>query len=63
LHQINKVIEKGVQIPISLVWKDNAKVGIISSGNKGMTTLSGTVNGKVNLSNENIKDHDQRKQE
>jgi hypothetical protein len=54
LHQINKLIGKGVQIPINLVLKDNAMVGIVSSGNKGMTTLFGTVNGNGNLNNEDV---------
>jgi hypothetical protein len=63
LHQINKFIEKGVHIAISLVWKDNAMVGILSSSNKGMTTLSVTVNGYVILNNDSIKDRGQRKQE
>jgi hypothetical protein len=61
LHHINKLTEKEVQILINLVLKDNVMMGIIISGNKVMT-LSGTVNGKVNLNNENVKDHGQRKQ-
>jgi hypothetical protein len=49
LHQINKLIEKGVQILIKLVWKDNVMVC-----DKRMTTLSDTVNENGNLNNENI---------
>jgi hypothetical protein len=46
MHQINKVIEKGFQTPINLVWKDNALVGNISTCNEGVSTVFGMA--KVN---------------
>jgi predicted secreted protein len=63
LHQINKVTNKGSQTPINPPWRDEAMVDIISSCNKGMSTLVGTVNVSANLNNVNIKDCEQRKHE
>jgi hypothetical protein len=55
-HQINKVIEKGFQTLINLVWKDNALVGNVSTCNEGVTTVFGMAKANVNVTSEDRKD-------
>jgi hypothetical protein len=61
--QINKVIGKGFQTPISLIWKDSIMVDNIGSCNEERTSLVGNVNENVNVSSENINNNEQRKQQ
>jgi hypothetical protein len=63
-YQNNKVIEKGFQTLMNLVWKDNALVGNISTCNEGRVTSvfdMGKVN--VNVTSEDRKGYERRKQQ
>ena len=48
-HQINKVIGKSVQAPISLAWKDSTLVVNESGCNEGVLSLSDVVEVDVNV--------------
>jgi hypothetical protein len=52
LLQINKLVRKGFQTPINLIWKDNALVGNSGSNTEKLSTLLDNVN--VSANSENI---------
>jgi hypothetical protein len=61
LHRINRLMGKGLQIPINLPWWDDDLTDVINDCHTAMSTLVHSV--KVNANNVNIRDCDHKKQE
>jgi hypothetical protein len=51
LLQINKLVRKGFQTPINLIWKDNALVGNSGSDTEKLSTLLANINVCANSEN------------